>query len=261
MRRTPHAWRAWTRPWPLVNLSCAGSPQPTRRSHKRKTPQICTDSTDERTESVESVQICGAIVLLLFLQIRSHSRLLPIELQGARVPTFARKRDGELLDGRIKRGGRVHINSRQLSCIVGVAFFFVHAPLAGSLVHDELPFSGSFRWHGEDGVAALRYRCAVDRHVCIGNEGGRFIRAGAPNFSVRNQAAVDLASFCRGTAVINVDGFAVAVFAVGCSRRARTFRFIRRGLLCGHAQAEREHDPDHCKRLVTHESSWVELRM
>ena len=88
--------------------------------------------------------------------------------------------------------GDFHIDAGEVVAWAGIG----GAPFAGFFADDELPFVGV--GHGKDGVAAGGDGGAADVEIGIGDEGGRFICAGAPTSPKGTRPPKILRPFMRG---------------------------------------------------------------
>src|SRR5215472_15750604 len=85
-------------------------------------------------------------------------------------------------------------------------FFFViaeAAPGSGILREDNRPLI--LVGNRMEAVSAGRQRLAFDRHITGKRDGGIFVRAGAPDFAVRNDFAPNLAPADRRPVIVNCD--------------------------------------------------------
>jgi hypothetical protein len=113
-------------------------------------------------------------------------RVFPQHGEGAAGCALV-ERDGEIFQwgGEL---GDFHVDAGEVVAWAGVG----GAPFAGFFADDELPLVGV--GHGEDGVAAGGNCGAADVEIGVGDEGGRFICAGAPHFAEGNEASENLAA-------------------------------------------------------------------
>jgi hypothetical protein len=86
------------------------------------------------------------------------------------------------------------------------AFGIRDAPFAGLLADDEGPLAVG--GEGEEGVGSGGNHQGTDLEVDGGDEGGGGIGSSAPDFTVGDEAAHDLASAHGGGAVVDGDGLA-----------------------------------------------------
>ncbi len=129
--------------------------------------------------------------------------------------------DGEVFH----RGGELgnfHVDAGEVVAWAGIR----GTPFAGFFADDELPFVGV--GHGEDGVAAGGNVGASDVQVGVGDEGGRFIRAGAPHLPVGDECAENFASLHARARVSDLDGLAAGELAFGVGGRTGAAGFVLR---------------------------------
>ena len=95
--------------------------------------------------------------------------------------------DGEVFHWR-RELGDFHVDAGEVVARAGIR----GAPFAGLLADDKLPLVGV--GHGEDGVAASGNGGATDVEIGVGDEGGRFVCAGAPDLAVGNEITENFAA-------------------------------------------------------------------
>jgi hypothetical protein len=122
------------------------------------------------------------------------------------------ERDGEIFHwgGEL---GDFHVDAGEVVAGAGIG----GAPFTGFFADDELPLVGV--GHGEDGVAAGGNCGATDIEVGIGDEGSRFICAGAPDFAEGNEASENFATFHARAGVGDFYGLAAGELAFGVGGR------------------------------------------
>src|SRR2546422_10402919 len=79
---------------------------------------------------------------------------------------------------------------------------------------------------GEDGVAARWHGFAAHGQIRVGDERGRFVRAGAPHLPVRDQPTVNFASVHARAGVVHGNRLAAGELAIGFGRWAGTLALI-----------------------------------
>ena len=118
--------------------------------------------------------------------------------------------------------GDFHVDASEIVAGAGIG----GAPFAGFLADDELPFVGV--GHGEDGVAAGGNGGAADVEIGVGDEGGRFICAGAPDLAVGNEITENFAALHARAGVSDLDGFSAGELAFGVGGRTGAAGFVLR---------------------------------
>src|SRR5271166_2416027 len=164
-----------------------------------------------------------------------RSRGFPVEVHGATVGRLV-EGDGEVFY-RGGQAGRSHVHADEVTVCAGIG----RTPFAGFFADNQGPFV--FVGNGEERVAAGGDRFAAYREVGVGDEGGGFVGAGAPDLAVGNQTAVNLAAFGARAGVIDGKGFAAAEVAGSlCGRAGARLLF-----LCGaHADEGAEDQGANC---------------
>src|ERR1700687_3025666 len=157
-----------------------------------------------------------------------RARGLPVDAQGAAVSRFV-IRDGEVFHGRGQLRD-LHVDARQFVALILVW----NSPLSRFLVDDESPLVSS--GNGEKRVAPGGHGLAANHHVAGGDEGGRFIRTGAPHLAERYESSINLASLRAGTGIVGLNRLASAEIAGRGSGWA--------GFLAGSEEGESENQSD-----------------
>ena len=108
-----------------------------------------------------------------------------------------------------------HRDAREVEFLPGIR----NAPLAGLLADDKRPLVR--RGKREERVAAGGDRRLLHEHGRVDDEGGGFIRAGAPLFAIGHQVAENLSPAHAGARVVHVNRLAVGESAGRLRRRAQ----------------------------------------
>ena len=149
-------------------------------------------------------------------------------------------------DARVKFR-RLHVHARQF-----IAFILIgNSPFPGLLVDDEGPFVCG--GHREERVIACRNGLAANNYIAAANEGGCFVRPGAPDFAERYEVAINLTSFHARAGIGRLDGLSSTEIAL----RGRCWTGF--AALAGRKDGERENHANDKGNAFLHGLSFVEL--